>query len=218
MQKEKRVLKYYFSTEGETEKWYLEKLSNLINNDKSATHKVSFVIKVDSSSGFMKRTPFIKEVRFFHFFDVESTTPEYEKRFIGVLDNMRSVEKQNKNISYIPIYSNLTFELWMILHKIDCNGSLADRKHYFPLINKAFNVNYQGLKEYKEEKHFKNILANITINDVKAAIDRADKIMTYNRTHYNKKQKYNYSWYDENPATEVGTIIKEILTNCGLFP
>lgn len=29
---EKQTLKFYFSTEGETEKWYLEHLQTLINN------------------------------------------------------------------------------------------------------------------------------------------------------------------------------------------
>lgn len=33
---EKKTVKYYFSTEGQTEKWYLEYLENLINSEESS--------------------------------------------------------------------------------------------------------------------------------------------------------------------------------------
>ena len=36
---------YYFSVEGDTEKWYLERLKNLINNSDISQCKVQFVIK-----------------------------------------------------------------------------------------------------------------------------------------------------------------------------
>lgn len=39
---EKTTLKYYFSVEGETEKWYLEHLSALINQADKSLCKVVF--------------------------------------------------------------------------------------------------------------------------------------------------------------------------------
>ena len=51
MQIEKRTLKYFFSTEGETEVWYLKRLENLIN---SSSDSILFLIassfEVDSAT------------------------------------------------------------------------------------------------------------------------------------------------------------------------
>lgn len=159
----------------------------------------------------------MQDIQINHFFDVESTEPEYETRFKKVLDNLKNAEKLGKSVQYYPAYTNLTFELWMILHKIDYNTSVSDRKSYLSGINKAFNVNYQGLKEYKEEKHFKQILNQISLDDVKAAVQRADKIMQENKNRgYKPKSHLNYSWYAENPSTELGSIIGKILLECGV--
>ena len=90
-------------------------------------------------------------------------------------------------------------------------------KNYLVGINKAFNLSYQGLKEYKEEKHFKQVLNQISLVDVKEAVRRADIIMRENKKRGYKPNNYlNYSWYSENPSTEVGNVIGNILSNCGL--
>lgn len=214
---EKKSLKYYFSTEGETEKWYLEHIANLINNDASSNYKLSFSIKKVKPLAFVKRISILNPTEIYHLFDIESLEPEYKERFIQILDDMHAAENLGKDITYIPIYSNLTFELWIILHKIACNN-VIDRKNYLNFINKAFNTKYESLKEYKEEKHFKEILKKITLEDVKLAIRRAEKIMTENQNRgYVRQRKYKYSWYWENPATEMGTIIKKILSDCTIL-
>lgn len=214
---EKTILKYYFSVEGETEKWYLEYLSALINKADKSLYKVVFYVKVCNPSSFVKRVSFLQDIQINHLFDVESTEPEYEKRFINTLDNMRVSETSGKSVQYFPAYTNLTFELWMILHKIDYSASVSDRKNYLSGINKAYDVNYKGLKEYKEEKHFKQILNRISLDNVKAAVQRADKIMQENKNRgYKPKTYHDYSWYAENPSTEVGSIIGKILRDCGL--
>lgn len=214
---EKHTLKFYFSTEGETEKWYLEYLQTLINNCKDAEYKVSFIIKVCRPKAFIKRVVNISRTTIYHFFDVESTEPDYIARFNGVLDEMISAEKMGKDIKYENGYSNLTFELWILLHKIDCNGSISERKNYLEKINKAFNTKFQGIKEYKEETNFKNILKTITLEDVKKAITRTRNIEKNNQQNgYTKIAYKKYSWCKENPSTEVGTVISEIINKCGI--
>lgn len=52
---------------------------------------------------------------------------------------MISAEKMGKDIKYENGYSNLTFELWILLHKTDCNGCTSERKNYLEKINKTFN-------------------------------------------------------------------------------
>lgn len=215
--KEKKTLKFYFSTEGETEKWYLEHLQKLINNSEVAKCRVSFLIKTLCPVSFVKTISIIQKTRIFHFFDVESTENEYERRFKDMLEKMKTAEKKGKAVSYSPAYTNLTFELWLILHKEYLSSSITDRKNYLTHLNRIFGQKYQGLKEYKKEKNFKEILKKITLDDVKLAVKNAEKIMNHNKANYHPQKMYTFSWYLENPSTEVGTVIREILENCGIL-
>ena len=77
-------------------------------------------------------------------------------------------------------YSNFTFELWIILHKTDCNGAKTHRKQYLPELNKAYDEKFEDLQEYKRENDFKRILKKLTIEDVISAVKRAEAIMKRN--------------------------------------
>lgn len=46
--------KYYFSTEGETEKWYLQHLEKLINNEAASVCNVSFYVKKSNPVSYVK--------------------------------------------------------------------------------------------------------------------------------------------------------------------
>ena len=75
-----------------------------------------------------------------------------------------------------------------------------------------------GLTEYKEEKFFKDkVLSKITLDDVKNAVKRADEIMKQNKQNNVLQSFKKYSWYKDNPATELGNIIGNILKQCGLI-
>ena len=45
----KKVNSYYFSVDGENEKWYFEHLQNLINKSDKSTFNVKFIIKTEKS-------------------------------------------------------------------------------------------------------------------------------------------------------------------------
>ena len=46
----KECRKYYFSVEGETEKWYLEWLENQINRNDKARYNVKLISKITKKS------------------------------------------------------------------------------------------------------------------------------------------------------------------------
>ena len=58
-------------------------------------------------------------------------------KFERILSEIKESKKQ-KNINYLLGYSNFTFELWLILHKQNCNGPLTKRQDYITQINKCF--------------------------------------------------------------------------------
>ena len=46
--------------------------------------------------------------------------------------------------------SNFTFEVWMILHKSQCNNC-AHRRQYVRQINACYNEHFENLKQYKKD-------------------------------------------------------------------
>ncbi|MCO7121671.1 RloB family protein [Ihubacter massiliensis] len=118
---------FYFSVEGETEKWYLEWLQKIINLDPATAFKVKFDSKIQKNPlARAKQITIIEKIEITHIFDYESSDPVHQKAFQTTLDRMKQSEKLGKAIKYNLGYSNFTFELWMVLHMMDCNGPLTN--------------------------------------------------------------------------------------------
>lgn len=210
---------YYFSVEGETEKWYLDWLQLTINNTPEAKFKVKFDVKIQKDPlARAKGLTILGRTQIVHVFDRESEEPYHTEQFINTLDRMKASEKIGKNIQYSLGYSNFTFELWMILHKIDCYTAFNHRKQYLAPLNRAFEEQFEDLDKYKHEENFKRVLSKLTLSDVKMAIIRSERIMTRNQEAGYVLQNYkSYKYYKENPSLSVWLIIKNILYDCGLI-
>ena len=209
---------YYFSVEGETEKWYFEHLQKLINNDNQIPFKVNFDIKINKS--IISRAKSISAVyptKAFHICDYESNDDLHKLQFERVLEELKSVGKINRKINYKLGYSNFSFDLWIILHKIQQKKQIINRKQYIVGINKAFNEKFQYINEYKEEKNFKRILEKITLKDVILAVNNAHEIRKMNEENYkNNYRKYGkFEYYTENPDMTINECIEQILEECG---
>ncbi len=105
-----------------------------------------------------------------HLFDRESESPEHDYQFRTTLKLMKEARISGKKVKYTLGYSNLTFDLWMILHKIDCYNSFDFRKQYLKIINKAFQERFTTMDEYKEQANFCRILKKLSLNNVWDAI------------------------------------------------
>lgn len=204
----KEIQVYYFSVEGETEKWYLEWLQKTINSYNYAKYHVRFNIKVEKNPKKRAKQLSMANVKeILHVFDFEDNNNE--KNFKNTLIAMNEAAKIRR-INYQLGYSNYTFELWIILHKMCFNSSLNHRNQYLKYINQLYHYNFESMAKYKDEKNFKNLLAQLSISDVKQAINNANKIM--NNNHYNHHlQKYkNYEYYRENPSLNFHEYIQKI--------
>lgn len=206
---------YYFSVEGQTEKWYFEWLQRVINENDEAVHKVNFDIKIEKNPiSFAKRFSVLGNgVTVWHVFDFEGN--DNEKQFQDILDMMRKVQGLGKNIVYKSGYSNLSFDLWMILHKADCCKKCEGVKDYSAYIRRIYG--FSSMDDYKKEDNFKRCLKNLQLSDVRAAIKRAECIKIRNDKHYNPKAYRKYSYFEENPALDIYIPIKEILMKCKLL-
>ena len=214
--KEKR--KYYFSVEGETEKLYLKRLQSIINNTLESQYNVDLYSKIEKDPcSYVKQLSIINKTKVTHIIDKESEIPSHKEEFKKNLDRMKEAEKLKK-IEYQLAYSNFTFELWIILHKIDFNTPLNHRSQYFLFINRAYEEQFNNLDDYKRENNFKQVLKKLTIDDVKEAIKRAKDIMNKNKENGHILENYKgYKFYKENPSLSIWEIIEKMLYECGLL-
>lgn len=203
---------YYLSVEGETEQYYFEYLRDLINADENAVR--TFVLRCDVEKNpfsYAKRKNARSVEHIAHICDYESKDEYHVRSFTEVLDNLSKAKKE-KTLNYKLGYSNYAFELWMVLHKNGCNGCLCHRSHYLSYINRAFGENFKKLDDYKREDDFKRCLKRISVADVRAAVERAEKIMADKAANGLPVTKYKkFEYYADNPALSIHRVVKEIL-------
>lgn len=210
---------YYFSVEGETEKWYLEWLQTAINGSGKARYTVKFDVKIQKDPvARVKSMTVLGKTEIVHVFDKESEEVIHTKQFMSTLKRMKEAQRLGKNIKYVMGYSNFTFELWIILHKMDLNAPKGHRKQYLQPINAAFGERFENLDEYKQDTNFHRVLSKLSLEDVKAAIKRAEHITCSNEDGRFKQQEYaGYRFFSENPSLSIWQPIKKILTDCNLL-
>lgn len=214
----KTVRTYYFSVEGETEKWYLEWLCKQINEETSSKCNVSIKCKVEKNPVKMVKSMVITDkVNIWHLIDYESREKVHQDMFMKTIDNMKKAQKLGKKVKYSLGYSNLTFELWMILHKTECNCRCEDRKKYLKYINKEFAHSFQSIDEYKSEKNFKNCLNKLNLCDVNNAIKRSINIMKDRERDSKLELANGYCYYMANPSLEIWVPISQILKDTDLL-
>lgn len=218
MGNKKTTKKYYFTVEGETEHWYLKWLQNTINETESSEYTVSIDCPVNKNPvKHVKSMNITGKTIIYHFFDYESEEDIHVKRFIETMDNMKKAQNY-KQVTYKSGYTNFTFDLWIILHKLDCYGSYSHRKQYIKLINKAYSENFKEMSEYKEESNFKRCLSKMSLQDVINAVGRAEYIEKRNQDNmYILHQYKGYTYYKENPSLSAWEAIEKILKDCKLI-
>lgn len=215
----KQTLTYFFSVEGETEKWYLDWLEGQINAAAEAKYKVKIKAEVQADPvSYGKKLTVQSKTTVWHLSDIEGSTREHIQGVESTISRLKDVKKLGKAITYKWGYSNLSFDLWMILHKQSCTAELANVDGYLRHINSAFSAHFESMKKYKEEANFKRCLGGLCLDDVKSAIGRAKSIMQRNeRDGYQQTQYKGFAYYIHNPSLDLWQPIEAILSDCGLI-
>ena len=220
MAEKREIRKYTFTVEGETEKWYFQWLQRSINEVSESEYTVVIDAKVEQSpQKFAKKVNPLSVPNAVHVCDYESNSDEHVKKFKGILSEIKDANKlKGRSFKYELGYTNFTFELWMILHKAECNGILTDRTQYLQYVNKAYSESFESLAKYKEEKGFAKCLSKLTLDDVKMAVRRSEKIMSSKESSGIYPQEYKgFRYYKDNPSLTIWEHVKRILSDCNLL-
>lgn len=132
MGERKDTRKYTFTVEGWTERWYLEWLRDQINKCPEAAYTVSIDPKVQQSPiKFAKTVNPLAVPNAVHICDYESNDADHIRKFQDTLKQLKMANSlKGRSFKYSLGYCNFTFELWMILHKMDFGGAVAHRSKY----------------------------------------------------------------------------------------
>jgi hypothetical protein len=200
------------------EQGYVEWLQRVINADPTAKYTVKLDRKIQRDPlARAKQLTIVEKTEITHVFDYESEEPTHAQRFQTTLERMKKAQNLGKSIKYQLGYSNFTFELWIILHKADCNSPLNHRHQYLTPLNQAYGEHFESLDQYKHEDNFKRILGQLTLDHVREAIRRSKAIMRRNQAAGCILQRCDgYGYYKENPALSIWKIIEKILKECNL--
>ena len=89
---------------------------------------------------------------------------------------------------------------------------------YLLPINQIFGENFEDLDHYKAHDAFHRCLAKLMLDDVKAAIRRAETITRNNeRDGKTLLQHKGYKYYRDNPALSINEAVKQMLAECGVL-
>nr|WP_318709215.1 RloB domain-containing protein [Candidatus Acetatifactor stercoripullorum] len=152
-----------------------------MNATEESEYKVSIDCRIQKNPlKHAKSLAITQKVEVYHFFDYESDEEIHVKGFQDALANMKEAQNIGKQITYKSGYSNFTFDLWIVLHMMDCNTSYSHRRQYVTPINQALDERFENMDEFKKEANFKRCLGKLQLSNVIDAVERAKKITCIN--------------------------------------
>ena len=172
------VVTYQGAVEGLQEELYFKHLQNLINSSDEFSKRVNFKFK-NVGGGFASKV--VNKARIYSSTDnLKVAVFDYDFNDHEFSRAINDCEKYN----IFPAYSIVSFNLFLILHKQDYNKITTPNDNYLKDLRKIYKV--KSKTHIKSEDTCLKIIEQITLEDVKMAIQRAKKINEKSRK-YNKK-------------------------------
>ncbi len=199
---------YLCVCEGQQEEMYLNHVAMLISD--FPNRAVKFNTIVDSPKRLTKSYVEYDSAALFDydFNDVQFT------RNIELCDRLNSSKNSGKRKGGKCTYhafSNVNFDLWLILHKEDYNRSVSRNDEYLLDVKRIYDIEQK--ENIKNESVIKKILGQIKLDDVKMAIHRATRIREGKID--TDKIFVGSSFYYPNPDFTIHDFLKLVLEDCG---
>lgn len=202
--------------DGETEKWYFEHLQKLINADEKRCKDANFSpIVAQKPFKTSKSKTILYDTPWFHITDTETQRESDIVSFHRILEELNMI-KMNKKEAIITLgYSNVSFELWLLLHKICTVQNIENAHGYWENIKVAFQLKkIHSFQDYKKERVFARVLEKINLSDVRFAIRNARSIELQLRQVVNPVRFCGFEYFADNPSTSLHYVVDEILNQC----
>lgn len=203
---------YLCSFEGESqEKIYFERLEKLINESSEAKKRVKFKPASTSHGG----DPYevakkLLASNVFHDKNKMAAVFDYDGKDTKFKDALELCEKEG----VYPAYSNFSFELWLLLHKVDCASCVTNSSDYISKIKRAYGLLPD--ENIKDERVMQKIVEQITLQDINDAIERAKRLEQRAQESGEILCSINGTVHYRQPYIMIHKFIEDVLENVGL--
>ena len=162
---------YRCVVEGQQERLYLNHIANLLTDFPKST--VTFNISEGNANELSKS---YAEYDSACLFDFDFNKAEFENNLLTCIKENNKCSKKSKKLRnrIFHAYSNVCFDLWLILHKKDYFSCVSTSDSYVSEVRRTYGLPREA--DIKDKKVMEQILSQITLDDVKSAIIRARKI------------------------------------------
>ena len=197
---------YRCIVEGQQERMYLDHVANLVKDFPKT------VITFNTSEGnAYELTKSYIEYDSACLFDYDFNKNEFEQN-LAICEKLNNQNKpgKRKNGRYVHhAYSSVCFDLWLLLHKKDFNRLVSKNDGYVDEVIAAYNLPRGS--DIKNAKTISTILSQISIEDVKSAIKRAERIKQMKDG--DDAHHVNTVVYYDNPDFSIHEFISKVLND-----
>lgn len=159
---------YFCVCEGQQEEMYLKHVAFLLK--KFPERVVTFNTTQGSSERLKKN---YTEYDNASLFDYDFKDIEFRQN-ISICEQLQRKSRREKGKNVYHAYCNVNIDLWFILHKEDFNRPVASNDAYISDVRRIYGLHREA--DIKEKATLDKILKQITLDDVKHAIRRAEQI------------------------------------------
>lgn len=191
--------------EGLQEQIYFERLRDIVNNCPDKKRIID--LKSDNCGGSAPDVVVNKAIR--KSLKTQPSTASFDFDF-----KQKSFEKAIDlciKHKIIMAYSNINFDLWLVLHKITKPSTTQHNNNaaYIPQLRKVYGLPQNA--NVKEEKIIRKIIEQIELDDIKQAINNCKQIDVFNTSNKICKKTSNSNSYYDNPDFSIHTVVEDIL-------
>lgn len=143
-------------------------------------------------------------------FDYDFKDTEFRQN-IKICEQLQRKSRRENGKNVYHAYSNVNIDLWFILHKEDFNRPVATNDAYIADVRRIYGLNREA--DIKAKANLERILKQITLEDVRHAIRRADQIRA-GKLESDCFMVGTVACYG-NPDFSLHNFLKIVLQDCG---
>ena len=197
---------YLCVCEGQQEVMYLKHLASLLKQ--MPQRIVTFNTTEGNARKLMKNYTEYDNACLFDY-DFEYSQFKENIEICNSLQKKSSSTKNGKKVYHA--FSNVNFDLWLVLHKEEFNRSVTRNDAYIASVKRLYSL--PDTADIKSKDMMARILGQIALSDVKQAILRTDKIRSSKLPA--DRHIIGLTEYYDNPDFSLHDFLKVVLKDCG---
>ncbi|HOP93226.1 MAG TPA: RloB domain-containing protein [Acetivibrio thermocellus] len=196
---------YFCVCDGQQEEMYLKHVALLLK--KFPERVVTFNTTVGSPEKLKKN---YTEYDSAALFDYDFKDRQFHQNIV-ICDQLNRKNRRKNGQNVYHAYSNVNIDLWFILHKEDFNRPVTTNDAYVADVRRIYGLSQEA--DIKEKANLERILRQITLEDVKNAIRRAEQIRASKLE--SDCFKVGSTTCFSNPDFSIHNFLKIVLQDCG---